>query len=195
MEFPIWKAIKIRNYYKPQMPAFLSTYRTVCATMIWKNPSTFCFSARCRAARSGAGLTVWPFAAFTPFISTDTSAFFSDVQLFFGVKEVQQGQLEEEGQGLASLAKDGWAKRSDWSLNTKPFPCEPRRGCGMDAHGCPAHPKELRHLGSHRGLGKTQPKGFGGEKRPLGTWGVVGGIGGDLLLEVIKQPKHQCNSF
>lgn len=51
------------------------------------------------APRNEVTLTIRPLAAFTPFISPDTSTFFSNVQLFFGVKEVQQGQLEEEGHG------------------------------------------------------------------------------------------------
>lgn len=44
-------------------------------------------------------LTIGPLAAFTPFIPPDTSPFLSNVQLFLRVKEVQQGQLEEQGHG------------------------------------------------------------------------------------------------
>lgn len=51
-----------------------------------------------KSRRNRAGLTVWPFAAFTPFIPTHASPFLSNVQLLLGVKEVQQGQLQEQGQ-------------------------------------------------------------------------------------------------
>lgn len=51
------------------------------------------------AARNGVTLTIGPLAAFTPFIPPDTSPFLSNVQLVLRVKEVQQGQLEEQGHG------------------------------------------------------------------------------------------------
>lgn len=78
------------------------TYGTLHITTIRKKKvSQMITSAKVpgTAARNGVTLTIGPLAAFTPFIPPDTSPFLSNVQLVLRVKEVQQGQLEEQGHG------------------------------------------------------------------------------------------------
>lgn len=86
--------------------------------------------------RNTAGLTIRPLAALTPLVPADTSAF-SHVQLFFGVEEVQQGQLQDKDKVRAA----GRAQASN-QAGTSMHSTRQRMKLGISQQG-PAVPGEL----------------------------------------------------
>lgn len=124
------------------------------------------------------GLTVWPFAAFTPFISTDASTFFSDVQLFLRVKEVQQGQLKKRRTRL-SIFWQGWLSRPERSEPERRIfsirHSSAERRPPTDAQCIPrGTARSCVPLEAVQDLGKLNLQGLGREEHPPGAQGAAG---------------------